>query len=570
MSTAAATPPARQATSSPGGGLRLAAFEVAWILLIFFLFAGAPPPDVGESHYLTKARHYWDPAWCAGDLFLESKDAHWTFYWTFGWVTKFCSLGASAWIGRALTWGLLAWSWRRLSWAIVPQPLHSLLSAGLLLFLLRNFHLAGEWIVGGVEAKGFAYVLVFLALEGIVRGRWRAALLLAGAAGAFHVLVGGWTVVAIGVAWLAAGRERPKLVSLIPAAIGGLALALPGLIPAVLLNRGVPEDASRLAARIYVFDRLAHHLVFHRFSVVCQARYAVLLAAWLPLAWSVRKEAGPWRLQLVAAGAVAIGLAGVVIDQALVLMAPLRGWSIEEFQLQAAPLLRYYWFRMSDSLVPVGVSLAAVWWLARLQRERPAWGSWLMIGAIVGASANVADMAYWRSRRPVPGAIVQPRPTADSGPQWWLADQPTVGPNPGAATVDQWMDDWKAICRWAKANTPPDARFLTPRHQQTFKWYAERSEVANWKDVPQDAASLVEWRSRLSALYPRDRLHHAQDLAAHSDEDLLKLAQTYQAGYIIIDRTRSRRPIALPRVYPLLREENPSFDVYRVPKASER
>ena len=148
----------------------LAAFEVVWIFLIFFLFAGSLPPDVGESHYLVKAKHYWQPAWCAGDLFLESRDAHAIFYWTFGWVTRFCSLTATAWIGRVVTWLLLAWSWQRLSWAVVPRPLVSLLSAGLMLLFLRHCHLAGEWVVGGVEAKGFAYVLVFLALEAIVRG----------------------------------------------------------------------------------------------------------------------------------------------------------------------------------------------------------------------------------------------------------------------------------------------------------------------------------------------------------------------------------------------------------------
>ena len=91
---------------------RLAAFEVAWIFLLFFLVAGSLPPDVGESHYLVKAKHYWAPAWCAGDLFVESRDAHATFNWTLGWLTRFFSLTATAWLGRAATWLFLAWTWR--------------------------------------------------------------------------------------------------------------------------------------------------------------------------------------------------------------------------------------------------------------------------------------------------------------------------------------------------------------------------------------------------------------------------------------------------------------------------
>src|SRR3954451_17199189 len=226
------------------GRYGLAALEVAAIFLLFFVFAGSLPPDVGESHYLVKAKHYWQPAWCAGDLFLESKDAHGTFYWTFGWVTRICSLAATAWAGRLVSWLLLAWSWRRLSWAVLPRPLMSLLSAGLMLFFLRNFHLAGEWIVGGIEAKCFAYVLVFLALEAMARGRWSGALLFAGAAGAFHVLVGGCTVAAIGLAWLTAGGDRPRLAALLPAAFGGFVLALPGIVPALVLNWGVDKETA--------------------------------------------------------------------------------------------------------------------------------------------------------------------------------------------------------------------------------------------------------------------------------------------------------------------------------------
>ena len=549
--------------AAPSGCQRWAAFEVVWIFLIFFLVAGGQPPDVGEAHYLAKAKHYWNPSWCAGDLFLESRDAHWTFYWAFGWVTRFVSLTASAWIGRIVIWGLLAWSWQRLSWAIVPRPLWSLLSAGLVLLFLRNFHLAGEWIVGGVEAKGFAYPLVFLALEAIVRGRWRAALLLAGGAGAFHVLVGGWTVVAIGIAWVLAGKERPLLASLLPAAAGGFVLALPGLIPAVALNWGVPKDVALEAARIYVFERLSHHLVFHRFPVGNQLRFALLVAAWLPLAWSLRRDVGVWRLQLVVGGALAIALAGLLIDQAAVIEMNLSGKTPDEFQRGIAGLMRYYWFRLSDALLPVGVALGIVWWLAYWQQTRPVTGNWLLIVAMLLAAGNVADVGYWRSRQSLPGAILQPRPTPDSDAVWWLSPRPAA--NPDAVTAEQWASDWKTVCAWIAENTPRDAKFITPREQQTFKWYAGRAEIANWKDVPQDAASLLEWRSRINALYPSTRQHHRLDLAAFSDLELLDLARRFGADYLVIDHTRSARPVRLPQVFLLAHEGRPSLAVYRVP-----
>jgi hypothetical protein len=530
--------------------VRLAAFEVVWIFFIFFLFAGSLPPDVGESHYLAKAKHYWQPAWCAGDLFLESRDAHTIFYWTLGWVTRFCSLSATAWIGRVITWLLLAWSWRRLSWAIIPRPLASLLSAGLMLALLKHGNLAGEWVVGGVEAKGFAYVLVFLALEGLVRGSWRVAIILAGAAGAFHVLVGGWTVLAIGFAWIISGRERPAAAKLAGAAALGLLFALPGLWPALALNSGVPKDEVREAARIYVFERLPHHLVYSEFSAASIARFQIMAVAWAALTWLLRREAGLLRLQQVVMGAVVIAVLGVAIDQAFVIHASIANQSVAEYERAAAGLLRYYWFRMSDSLVPLGLSVAMVAGLARLQATRPLLSAWLTIAAVLLALSNLAQSYYLRRAEPVPPAIVQSQP-------------------PESVRVTDWYRDWRSACEWISQHTPADTLFLTPGDQQTFKWYAQRAEIATWKDVPQDARGIVEWKKRIDEIYPRDRMHHALDLAAFSDAELVDIAQKYGATFIVIDRGKSSRPIRLPKAYPLLLEENRTFDVYRVPEARQ-
>ncbi len=73
--------------------------EIALIFLVFFVHGGASAPHVNETCYLTKAKHYWDPAWCGGDLFLESADAHLVFYWTVGWLAAFFRY--PRWLGSA-------------------------------------------------------------------------------------------------------------------------------------------------------------------------------------------------------------------------------------------------------------------------------------------------------------------------------------------------------------------------------------------------------------------------------------------------------------------------------------
>ena len=57
----------QSARSLPGRGV----LEVLLILALFFVTHGDLPPDVNEGHYLGKAKHYWNPAWCPEDHFLN-------------------------------------------------------------------------------------------------------------------------------------------------------------------------------------------------------------------------------------------------------------------------------------------------------------------------------------------------------------------------------------------------------------------------------------------------------------------------------------------------------------------
>ncbi|MEQ8788300.1 MAG: DUF6798 domain-containing protein [Pirellulaceae bacterium] len=519
--------------------------EVALIFLLFYLYAGGPPPDVNEAHYLAKARHYWDPSWCPGDHFLDSRDAHLVFNWTFGWLTRLFPLPAVAWIGRVLTWGLLAWAWRRLSVAVVPVKLMSLLSAALMLVLLRNLHLAGEWMVGGVEAKGFAFVLVLLGLEAMVRDRWRSTWLLLGAASAFHVLVGGWTVIAVGVAWLWRGRGRPSLVSMLPALIGGLLLALPGLISGLLLTIGVETRTVELANQIYVFERLSHHLVVPWRDGLLLGRTFALFTIWLVMCVLTWRMEAARRLNGYVLGAVLIALTGAAIDLTL------RNSQPE----LAASLLRYYWFRTSDVALPLGTALGACALAAHWRAARPRVTEAALSAAILLAAVGIGEVVCRR--------MLDPRP---------LADAQSLPTGKTAEDRDKIYRDWKAVCRWIREETPPDARFLTPQMQQTFKWYAQRSEAVTWKDVPQDAPSLVEWWRRYRILYPE---YPDQDgtmkrgLAAYDDANLAILAHHYGAQYVVIDRTRSRYRPSFHLMYPDLMHDNATYAVYKIPDPLE-
>ncbi len=321
--------------------------EIGLILAVFTLQGAWPVPDVNEPYYLGKAIDYWNPDWIANDPFLESADTHTVFYFTFGWLSLLFSPPALAWIGRLATWTLLAWAWRRLSFAVWPRPWGAALTGAIFVCLLQRCQMAGEWVIGGVEAKGFAYVLVLLGLEALVRGRWNRTWLLFGAASAFHVLVGGWSVVAAAAAWLLLWDDRPPLRAMWPGLLGGLLLSLPGLVPSLTLTWGMDPEVVARANQIYVFQRLGHHLNPAAFPGVFVARFLVMTLVWAAVCCGGWLASPDKRIRAFVLGTLMIAAAGTII-----------AWSLSASPAAAAGLLRFYWFRMSDVALPLGLALA--------------------------------------------------------------------------------------------------------------------------------------------------------------------------------------------------------------------
>ena len=125
------------------------------------------------------------------------------------------------------------------------------------------------------------------------------------------------------------------------------------------------------------------------------------------------------------------------------------------------------------------------------------------------------------------------------------------------------LSDWIAVCNWAKLSTPDDEVFLTPRHQQTFKWYSDRSEVVNWKDVPQDAASLIEWKKRFLEIYPVSLGGIRVTINYRSLRDFRR---RYNVRYMIVDRRVVGESLPLLRIYPTDSHDNVNYAVYELPR----
>jgi len=530
--------------------------EMALVFAVFFIQGAWPVPEVNEPNYLGKAIHFWNPAWAPHDFFLQTADTHWVFYFSFGWLSRWLTPTALAWTGRLITWGLLAWAWQRLSFAVLPRRWLAPVTAALFVALAQHGNLAGEWIIGGLEAKGFAFVFMFLGLEALVRDRWNRAWLLLGIASAFHVLVGGWAVVAAAIALMLAGSARPPLRTMWSGLRGGLLLSLPGLIPALLLNWGTPAAVVREANEIYVYGRLPHHLNPWRFPLDQLVPFVILCCLFLLLGRVAATERPVRRLRAVVVASLAIALLGLLLSL-------LGFWDRQV----AAGLLRFYWFRLADVMVPLGVSLLGMCVIVGLRQRHPRLGRCALAASILLAGLHISDCIVLRLFSRPPHAERYCDLDAWASACRWIAHPGRAAMFPRHPRADRLPDyaAWREACQWASQpeNTAPDATFLTPRMSQTFKWYAHRGEAGTWKELPQDARGIVAWWQRMEAFYgtgkalPQEPWYNS--LEELGPQRLRQLAAAYHFQYVLT--TISDGPLPLPVVY-----RNRTYIIYRIMK----
>jgi hypothetical protein len=253
------------------------------IFCVFFVYAAEPVPAVNESHYLLKAYVTYHPGPLQEDIFLGSADTHWLFFRMAGLLTLFCSLDTTAWILRIAGWGLVAFGWLRLvERSRLPTIVAPFLAAAWLCGMYYG-QLSGEWVVGGIEAKVIAYALLFIGWSYLFTSKPYWVWPWLGASAAFHVLVGGWGVVATAIALLLV--DLPQLRQqfkqhLMFLFLGG-ALSLPGLVPALQTTAGVSAAENAEASQVYVYQRIPHHLCFSKFS----EKRRTAFSHWLVILW---------------------------------------------------------------------------------------------------------------------------------------------------------------------------------------------------------------------------------------------------------------------------------------------
>lgn len=500
-----------------------------------------------EVDVLPLARHYADSSWIPGDWYLNQPPGYrLLFQALFGKLAAGWGFLATCLIGRLICYTLVA-SGIVLIGQKLGLSLHWLLLA-VVLFLSNQSLAAGEWLVGGLEAKSVAYGLVLLAIGLMLDGRFVQMILALGLATSFHVLVGVWAFLAV-VAWLSL-RQKTFLMGirflglltplyLISGAFG---------VGAVIEQLFTPTPTgSVIPSQVYVFLRLPHHLnplswpaKWWLDSIIYMLVLAVSVALFCYWRQS-HKLSGLFRRQHVAR----VGLA----EFTLLSMVPfVLGLAIAPFDAQGS-LLQYYPFRLGDVMLPLNACLlfACVLEQAFTGRMRQL----LLLGCVAFLSWKCATQ------------IVTFKNQLLALPEFPNLEQ-NIAPQ------------WQGLCNWVRNHTPQNATVITPPVEfADFTWLAERATVAKFKLLPQSKAGIIDWYERISDLggdlshwlqatpdFGKGEIEEALTNTYNSltTEQAAALMTKYQADYFV---TRVEHQLNLPTVY-----SNSLYVLYGKPQPS--
>jgi hypothetical protein len=414
------------------------------------------------------------------------------------------------------------------------------------------------------------------------------------AAALFHPLIGPQTAMiayaACAIADLASRKPLGGLLAYIPSGALFTALLLAAwVLPGMMSDRGGSLSSEEFFSIIPAF-RSPHHYLATTFPLSHYLQLAAFVAAMAVLVVQARRvvEHSTLRTRLIFATAVVLALcvasfvlvdglhnrlaASAQIFRALlivkwagfILFGAVAGrWlSTGRPLLMTAPFAALVATGAAQPLVMLGVTLAV------LLAERMSLGrraeialAAILLVAVAGVTIQIGareeavraalaglsiGLLYLSSIALVPASAVAVSLTLALIAFGWFNRERNWVERDIFQPTYQWADvksDDAGIARWAKANTPPGAVWITPPQFEAFRLLAERPIVVDWTSIPLQEDAMREWRRRIRAVYgdvPGSGFVALEGLERNyrsiTPEQLAQLSVEFNATFAVIDR----------------------------------
>ena len=500
-----------------------------WLLIIAKTFSFSYIAN--EVDVLPSAKQFVEHDWLSNDwcLNLDIGYRH-LFDFTFGTLVSWLGFEYGSYFGRLLVYILLA-----IAIYIFFRTLRLRLSFGLLILLLFLNHqslIAGEWIVGGLETKTIGYAFVILSFSSFFRKRYLMGFAFAGAAMSFHILVGCYALFCIAVATLLNRAWRSEWRLYINYSWPFFITSYFGL--QAVIKQLLPQsdvDATR-AWEIYVQFRVPHHVLPAAWDGNLWIGILVLATALFLIMYSIGKSNATRFVAAYALGSVSLFLFGLVI-----------------YTWGEMHLLRYYWFRFPDVMIPFMSAVLIALFLNDIGDGR------LVIYTLPHRFQTGIQTIL---RRVAPIIVISATILIIFQSLYRLQTECKYFQQHNA-------EPRLSALEWISENTPTQAIFLVDPSISDFYIHAQRAMFVSWKHSPQSAVDILEWYERIKLCngnrFPdKSGFNSLEELRANFynlDEDQIRqIANSYGISYYV---GFPHQRLTFGRVY-----SNSYFTVYKV------
>lgn len=483
-----------------------------------------------EVDVLPLAKQFVDSDWIANDWYLNLQTNYrYLFQSIFGWLIVHFGFFATSIIGRLFCYSLVAWGIVLLGQKLGLNLIYLLLATVVVTYQgSLQGAIAGEWFVGGLEAKAVAYGLILIAIPLMLSRRYIYTAWLLGLATSFHVLVGGWAFLTT-LGWLAI-RPKKRLFKQNCLSLLIYLTASAFAIPPTLQQLLTPSPSGDISASfIYVFLRLPHHLNPFAWHPLLWLRLVIYLAIWR-LSMVYLKEYADnkdWQSEDYSRFELA--------EFTLISLIPFIAGIAIAFVDRQGTWLQYYPFRFGDMMLPLTTWLL---FACAIQNKFPLQTSKYRLISIALLGCILFTQITFFSQRAI---AYQNFPT----------QQQDVDPQ------------WKQMSNWIRYHTPKDSVIIShPWKLANFTWMTERATVVKLKMFPQTKDAIVEYYQRLDDLsggtlakiyFGDEKLKQVKTVKAisagfsHLDTTQVQALMTkYQSNYFL---TESGHNLNLPIVH---------------------
>jgi len=480
-----------------------------WLLIIAKTFSFRYL--INEVDTLPSAKQFLEHNWLPNDWYLNLDIGYrLAFNLTLGPLVNWLGFQYGSYVGRLLVYLFLAVATYALFRAF---RLRFWLGLLILFFFLNHQSLvADEWMVGGVDTKTIAYAFVILSFSTFFRKRYLLGFAFTGAAVSFHVLVGLYAMFCMAVAILLNRAWRSEWRIYIrrswPFFVTGI-LGFRAMIKQLLLQTDV--DVTK-AWELYVKYRVPRHVFPAAWSGEYGWIVVLVLATGLFLAIYFFRQSQTSRfIAAYALGSVSLFLFGLAI------------YASEEI-----PLLRYYWFRFPDVMVPFMSAVLMTLLLNDFADGR------LTIPSLSQSLQSKAQVILNRE-----GPILVPLAIII------LMIVPAVYQYQTEHKDFEKINRAEAkrhVLEWIAENTPRQAVFLVDPTISDFYIYAQRARFVSFKHSPQSSPDILEWYKRIKLCNgnrspEKSGFDSEEELQTNfynlDDDQIRQIAHSYRINYYL-------------------------------------